>query len=229
MATVLAKAHIIGGSAVEGETQQLPEAPWWGLYEEGSAVEPPCDFDALATLYETNATNKACIDAKVSNIVGLGYRLVRVGPDGSEDELDRAKRLFDDCNREMTFTEVMRAVWTDVETIGNGYLEITRNSERQIDGFYHVPGTTMRVSRDCRRFVQIRDGKRQWFLAYGRRGSSGPEDLNEVLHLKKYTPQSSYYGVPDIIAALQPLQVTARLETTIWTSSSTMQCRAWPS
>lgn len=201
MPSVLAKAHIVGASEDSGKTQQLPESPWTSLYAEGVAVEPPYDLSALAALYETNATNKACVDAKVANIVGLGHRFISVGSESGDGEYTALRELFDNCNPEMTFTEVLRAVWGDVESVGNGYMEITRNSSRRIDGFYHIPGTTVRISGDRGSFVQIRDGKQQWFRAYGQRGSGGAEDQNEVLHFKKYTPQSSYYGVPDVVGA----------------------------
>jgi PBSX family phage portal protein len=105
----------------------------------------------------------------------------------------------------MTFTEVMRAVWTDVECVGNGYVELTRNSRGQLDGMHHVPGTTVRVTSDRSGFVQERDGRRRRF-----RGVGGPEAVdpetelvqNELMHFTKYTPMSSYYGVPDILPAV---------------------------
>ncbi|MCE5216928.1 phage portal protein [bacterium] len=200
MSSVLAKAHVLGETA-RGETKQLPESPWCGLYEDGTVVEPPYDLDALAALYGSNATHKACVDAKVATVVGLGHRFVSVSAESKDEELARLEELFGSCNPEMTFTEVMRTVWADVETIGNGYLEITRDAQRQIDGFYHVPGTTVRVTGDRGGYVQIRGARRQWFRAFGSRGQ-GAEDASEILHFRKYTPESSYYGVPDIIAAL---------------------------
>jgi PBSX family phage portal protein len=105
----------------------------------------------------------------------------------------------------MTFTEVMRAVWTDVECLGNGYLELTRNSLGAVDGFYHVPGTTVRVMADRSGFVQIRDGRKRYFRGLGKPEVVDPESglpANEMMHFSKYTPQSSYYGVPDIIPAV---------------------------
>jgi PBSX family phage portal protein len=200
MSSVLAKAHVLGETA-PSETKQLPESPWCGLYEDGTVVEPPYDMDSLAALYGSNATHKACVDAKVATVVGLGHRFVSVSADSKDEELARLEALFGSCNPEMTFTEVMRTVWADVETIGNGYLEITRDAQRQIDGFYHVPGTTVRVTGDRGAYVQIRGTRRQWFRAFGSRGQ-GAEDASEILHFRKYTPESSYYGVPDIIAAL---------------------------
>jgi PBSX family phage portal protein len=200
MSNLLAKAHIIGEVESHGETQQLPESPWADMYANGLALEPPYDLDALAALYETNATNKACVDAKVSNIVGLGYRFVSVGGESGEGGLERLTSLLERCNPAMTFTEIMRAVWSDVETVGNGYLEVTRDRSGEMDGFYHVPGTTVRVGLNGEGFVQIRDSRHQWFRSYGR--GQGDASRNELLHFRKYTPQSSYYGVPDVISAL---------------------------
>lgn len=63
----------------------------------------------------------------------------------------------------------------------------------------------MRVRADREGFVQIRNGKRRDFRPLG--GAERVDDetgvvQNEILHFYKYTPQSSYYGVPDIIPAL---------------------------
>jgi len=207
MSEVLMKAYVVGGEE-RGKSRQLPESPWAESYARGEVIEPPYDLDALAQLYETNATHKACVDAKVANTVGLGYRFVPV-PENSRNagrhNLAVLENLFDNCNPDMTFTEVMRQVWTDVECLGNGYLEITRNSLGEIDGFYHVPGTTVRLRGAGQGFVQIRDTQRRYFRHLGAPEEPDPatgEPQNEIMHLKKYTPQSSYYGVPDIVAAM---------------------------
>ncbi len=208
MSEALLKAYIVGNREGQGTSQQLSESPWAEAYENGAAVEPPYDLDALAAIYETNATNKSCIDAKVANIVGLGYRFVPVA--GQSDKAAPENKalleyLWSSCHPEMTFTEVMRALWTDVESVGNGYMEITRDSRGQIDGFYHVPATTVRVKADHSGFVQIREGRKRHFRKVGGEGMVDPETeevQNEMLQFKKYTPQSSYYGVPDIVAAL---------------------------
>jgi PBSX family phage portal protein len=143
----------------------------------------------------------------VVNTVGLGYRFLASGGHGQGNRAHLAllEHLFDNCNPEMTFTEVLAAVWTDVECLGNGYIEITRNSRGEIDGFYHVPGTTMRLRGNGEGFLQIREAERRYFRALGAAEENDPltgERENEVMHLKKYTPQSSYYGIPDIVAAM---------------------------
>lgn len=208
MAEALLKAYVLGKEVRAGQSQQLPESPWLAAYAAGEAIEPPYDLDALAQLYETNPTHKACVDAKVTNCVGLGYRFVPVPEDrasANPDNLALLQHLWANCNPDQTFTEIMRQVWTDVECLGNGYLEFTRNSCGEIDGFYHVPGTTVRLRSDGQGFVQIRETEKRYFRPLG-----GPEELdpvteesqNEILHFKKYTPQSSYYGIPDIVASL---------------------------
>ena len=207
MSEALLKAYVVGDEARPGQSQQLPESPWYQEYINGEVVEPPYDLDALAQLYETNATHKACVDAKVVNTVGLGYRFVPAagrGEDASADNLALLEHLFARCNPEMTFTEVMRTSWTDVECLGNGYIEVTRNSLGQIDGLYHVPGTTVRVKPDGSGFVQLRDGHKRHFRPLGAPAVPDPDTeqaQNEIIHFKKYTPQSGYYGIPDIAAA----------------------------
>jgi len=203
----LIKAHIVGGPATPGRSQQLEEDPWRESYASGEVKEPPYSLTALAELYEINATHKACVDAKAANIVGLGFRFVPATEGGKADPANRRylENLFERCNPEMTFTEVMRAVWTDVETIGNGYLEVTRNSLGAIDGFYHVPGTTVRVRSRRDGFVQVREGRKRYFRPLGWEEVRDPETgeiQNELIHFRKYTPQSTYYGVPDILPAL---------------------------
>jgi PBSX family phage portal protein len=226
----LVKAQVVGAEP-RGVSRQLPDSPWLDAYATGEVVEPPYDLEALAALYETSSTHKSCVDAKATNIVGLGYRFEPVAGQGetSAENLALLRHLFDTCNPDMTFTEVMRAVWTDVECLGNGYVELTRNSRGQVDGMYHVPGTTVRVLADRSGFAQVRDGRKRYFrnvggeaVAVGDRshsdgraaGSSSygssvraespshDSGQNELLHFLKYTPQSSYYGVPDIIPAI---------------------------
>ena len=208
MSEALIKAYVMGTEAKPGQSKQIPPSPWHEDYLSGDVVEPTYDLEALAQLYETNATHKACVDAKVVNCVGLGYRFVPVTSRGGaapQNDLVLLEHLFATCNPEMTFTALIRAIWTDVECLGNGYMEVTRNSQGQIDGFYHVPGTTMRIKPNAEGFVQLRDTHKRHFRPLGTDAAADPltgETQNEIMHFKKYTPQSGLYGIPDIVAAL---------------------------
>lgn len=208
MSESLMKAQIVGANEPRGRSRQLPEDGWKDAYESGEVKEPPYSLTALAELYELNSTHKSCVDAKTTNIVGLGYRFLPTVPEADGEQRARLERLFDSCNPEMTFADLMRAVWTDVETVGNGYLEVTRGAAGEIDGFYHVPATTVRVRSDRRGFVQIRDGRTRHFRNLGGEPAPEPETgetQNEIMHLRKYTPQSTYYGVPDILPAISAI------------------------
>ena len=196
---------------------QLVEEQWAA---ETNVAKPPYNLKALADLYETNSTHKACVDAKAINTVGLGWRLVWRGekdgqPDKPEQDGDyqRLHELFSKTNEHgLTFDDVIRAVATDREAVGNAYLEISRDANGVIDHFYHVPAETVRILRDCTGYVQIREGKKVWFRNVGEpRGESEDypdrseevaEAATELLHFRKYTPTNTYYGIADIVAAM---------------------------
>jgi len=190
-------------------------------------VEPPYNLDYLAKLYEVSPAHMAAVDAKVTNIVGLGYefheshrtqnRLSRVT---NEDTLDRVRtriqnarlRLddwLDGVNSEETFIETLRKVMTDLETTGNGYFEvgrITKGPNRGRVGYIgHIHATTIRRRVNKDGYVQLVAGRAQFFRNYGDQETADPigtdRNPNEIIHLTKYTPTNSYYGVPDVLAA----------------------------
>lgn len=197
-------------------------------YDTYEVIEPPSNFDTLAKMYEASAPHHAAVDAKVANIVGLGHRFVESASQrrtmeaiaGNETRVQAAHRKLDaererldeiieEWNEEDTFTEILIKVWRDYETMGNGYLEVGRKKDGSIGYLGHIPAQTMRVRRKRDGFVQMTGFKVQYFANYdpknkeGRRianpiGGGAP---NEVLHIKKYSPTSGYYGVPDIVAA----------------------------
>jgi PBSX family phage portal protein len=187
-------------------------------------VQPEYNLDYLSRIYEISPYNYAAINAKVSNIVGLGYDFVETrktieAMDGieSEAQLERARRKLnklrqdlhnwlEDCNEEETFKETLIKFYTDVEATGNGYLEIGRTSAGRIGYVGHIPAKTMRIRRLRDGFIQLLYGKAVFFRNFGDQETpnpiSGGEDRpNEIIHYKKYTPMNNYYGIPDIIAA----------------------------
>lgn len=187
-------------------------------------VSPPYNLDYLAKLYTASAAHFAAVNAKVSSIVGLGYDFVdshkaKDKIEDAETEADRIKmqkkmaRLrsdvfdwLDDCNEELTFDEVLKNVFTDYEATGNGYFEIGRDINGQVGYIGHIPSKTMRVRKDRDGFVQIVGDRVRFFKHFGK-DTPNPirtddPNPNEVIHIKKYNPENSYYGIPDIIAAL---------------------------
>jgi PBSX family phage portal protein len=187
-------------------------------------IEPPYNLDYLSQIYEISPYNYAAINAKVSNIVGLGHDFVETRKtkeafDNITDDrsLDRARRklnrlrqdLYDwleDCNEEETFTETLIKAYTDVEATGNGFIEIGRTSAGKIGYLGHIPAKTMRVRRLRDGFIQLLYGKAVYFRNFGDQETENPiagglDRPNEIIHLKKYTPTNNYYGIPDIVAS----------------------------
>jgi PBSX family phage portal protein len=187
-------------------------------------IEPPYNLEYLSKVYEISTYNYAAINAKVANIVGLGYDFVETKKTNDafdtitdDKQLERARRKLnklrqdlhgwlDSTNDEDTFTQTLIKVYTDLEATGNGYIEVGRTVGGNIGYIGHIPAKTMRVRRLRDGFVQLLYGKAVYFNNFGDKETENPiagqEDRpNEIIHLKKYTPMNNYYGTPDIVAA----------------------------
>jgi len=187
-------------------------------------VQPPYNVMYLAQLYDVSPYHHAAIDAKVANTVGLGYKFVETQKvldkleDASENEpalekvrrkVSRARVMMRDkvesLNSDDSFEEVLRKVYKDLETTGNGYLEVGRTSAGEIGYVGHIPAITMRIRRHRDGFVQVVYNRYTYFRNFGdttTQDQIGTDPRpNEVIHFKKYTPTNTYYGVPDILSA----------------------------
>lgn len=187
-------------------------------------VQPPYNVMYLAQLFDISPYHHAAINAKVSNVVGLGYKfeetqkLLDKLEDASEDEakLDKVRRSIsrarvamrdkiESLNSDDSFEEVIKKVYTDLEVTGNGYMEIGRTSNGDIGYIGHIPAITMRIRRHRDGFVQVVYNRYTYFRNFGDKTTQdqiGTDPRpNEVIHFKKYTPTNTYYGVPDILSA----------------------------
>ncbi len=206
------------------ETQQNLLAQAITGYAMFDLIEPPYNLEYLSQVYEISPYNYAAINAKVSNVVGLGFDFIEtrktidaIDEIDNDTQLERARRKIDrirqdlhewleDCNEEETFKETLVKFYTDVEATGNGYLEIGRTTSGKIGYIGHIPSKTMRVRRLRDGFIQLLYGKAVFFRNFGDQETPNPiadgsDRPNEIIHLKKYTPRNNYYGIPDIVAA----------------------------
>ena len=187
-------------------------------------VQPPYNVMYLAQLYDISPFHHAAINAKVANVVGLGYRFdeTQATLDKLEDAATNAKRLdklrrkvatakgqlrdyLESMNSDDNFLWIMEKIYTDLETTGNGYMEIGRTANGRIGYIGHIPATTMRIRRHRDGYVQVVYNRYTFFRNFG---DTDTEDQigtdpqpNEVIHFKKYTPTNTYYGIPDILSA----------------------------
>lgn len=195
----------------------------YGLFD---VITPPWNVYELANYYDTSFANHAAIDAKVENIVGLGYdfevspsTMLRLESNKDRGQVDRARNRIERAKIEMhewieslndddSFTTIMTKVYTDVQAVGNGYLEVGRTTRGEIGYIGHIPATTMRVRRLRDGFVQIIGQKVVYFRNFSAKNpnpvTSDPRP-NEIIHFKQYSPLNTFYGVPDIMSAINSL------------------------
>ena len=195
----------------------------YGIFD---VITPPWNLYELANYYDTSFANHAAIDAKVENIVGLGYdfevskrTMMSLDSQTNESALEKAKKRIErmkvelrdwleSLNSDESFTNVMMKVMTDFEATGNGYLEIGRTVKGEIGYVGHIPSTTMRVRRLRDGYVQIIGQRVVYFRNFG---ANNPNPItadprpNEIIHFKSYSPLNTFYGVPDIISAIGSL------------------------
>jgi PBSX family phage portal protein len=195
----------------------------YGMFD---VITPPWNLYELANYYDTSFANHAAIDAKVENIVGLGYdfeiskrTLLRLETSEDEAAVARARKRIERAKIEMrdwlenlndddSFTNTMMKLYTDVQATGNGYLEIGRTVTGEIGYIGHIPSVTMRVRRLRDGYVQIIGNKVVYFRNFG---ATNPNPMtndprpNEIIHFKEYSPLNTFYGIPDIMAAISSL------------------------
>jgi PBSX family phage portal protein len=212
-------------TGVDGaESKQLiPQQDITSAYGLFDVIVPPYNLDELASFYETNFANHAAINAKVANTVGLGYHfeISNSVKDKLEEAVDdnqlmrayakaeRGKATATDwlegLNDEDTFTHVLEKALIDCEATGNGYIEIGRTVTGEIGYVGHIPATTIRVRRLRDGYVQIVNQNTVFFKNFQDKRQTNPVTNdprpNELIHLKKYTPKNSYYGIPDSLAS----------------------------
>jgi len=196
----------------------------YGMFD---VITPPWNLYELANYYDTSFANHAAIDAKVENIVGLGYdfetskrTMLRLDDNSDQEATARARKRIErakvelrdwleNLNDDDSFTQTLIKFYTDVQATGNGYLEIGRTINGEIGYVGHIPSTTMRVRRLRDGYVQIIGQKVVYFRNFGAKNpnpmTTDPRP-NEILHYKEYSPLNTFYGVPDIMSAITSLQ-----------------------
>jgi PBSX family phage portal protein len=221
-------AALAGKSGIDGAQSKeinpgLVYVNGYGMFD---VITPPWNLYELANYYDTSFANHAAIDAKVENIVGLGYEFkvsqrTMMRLESSEDNsatqkarkrIERtkieARDWLESLNDDDSFTATMEKVYTDLQSTGNGYLEIGRTTRGEIGYVGHIPATTMRVRRIKDGYVQIIGNKIVYFRNFGAKNQNPlttDARPNEIIHFKQYSPLNTFYGVPDIMSAINSL------------------------
>ena len=220
----LEKAYTGREDTKSKRTEVEAEIDAYNLFE---VVLPKHNMDYLARIYELSAPHAAAVKVKVANIAGLGYDFIEthqtrrdLAAITDENRMKRVKKRLaqakeilyswlDDCNDEDDFSETLQKVWTDYETMGNGYLEIGRTLSGEVGYIGHIPASSIRVRKNRDGFVQMVGNRAKFFRNFGDLEQGDPigndPRPNELIHLKKYSPTNQFYGVPDIVSAQQAI------------------------
>jgi PBSX family phage portal protein len=199
------------------------------LYTVLDCAEPSVNMEYLAQLYERSPIHASAVDAKVDNIVGLGYYFKysraaekirekaasksdakkRTVEDNLMDDRLKLEDMVDGFNIGDEFEEVLKKVVTDYLTLGNGFMEVGRTIDGTIGYVGHIPGKSMRIRRPRDGFIQVVGNKYVFFRNFGDRKTKDPLSIqsqpNEIIHFKKYSPTEAFYGMPEVIAATQAI------------------------
>ena len=178
----------------------FPEDSFTGMYWTGGAaggdgvyvLEPTYTPGVLATLAAQNNMLGKCIEAMEVNIDGTGHVIKLVtGEDDDETEKTRLENFFKEPFPGKSMVEIRRSLRRDIETTGNGYLEVIRNLADEIVMINWLDVQDMRLlrlgdvvevqkvlDRDGqemtvtirtreRRYVQLVNGKSIYFKEFG--------------------------------------------------------------
>ena len=154
----------------------IPASPAVETTLDGQAIAWPYDPNALFTLYKCSAEHQRCCQIKAEAAFGLGFesfdkKLEQFVPDG-------ASSLFSQ-------------VGMDIETYGNGFIEIVRAGTK-IVGLRHLPARTMmRTEKGFVQWIYKVDG----FLEISYFSS------DEVVHFRELCIGGLHYAMPNWIGA----------------------------
>lgn len=197
-------------------------------YDVLDCAPPPYNMAYLTQLYEISPIHAAAVDARVDNVVGLGWyfdytektKRDREAVAADEEERIRFDRILAKEKARLTtmledmtggdeIEEVLNAVVKDAYTTGNGYFEIGRTVEGKIGYLGHIPSKDIRVRNKKDGYVQYVDGNPIFFRNFGDTTKADPfkKDMNpnEIIHYKVYSPTNQYYGVPEVVSVVDSI------------------------
>lgn len=163
-------------------------------------VYPPVSLFQILSLTYSNAFHTQCIALKADMSVGLDYE----APKAVESYLEEISG-----DRE-TFLDLLSMLVWNWECLGNGYLEIARSRKGRIGEIFHVHAQTVYASASGNRLEEYvqETSSRVTFAPFGAR-----DGRNELFHLKRYTPLSTWYGLPEWVACLEALRLDQEKKT----------------
>jgi PBSX family phage portal protein len=146
------------------ESRQLTEEGTFNSdwMKEQSILKPPYDPVKLYGIVENSSILPQCIDAMALNTDGFGINFFYTGDSEHEKstEVLAEKQLLTDffskVNENQSFTTVRKEMRSDMETTGNGYLEIIRTTGGEIGLIYQADSRYIRLQKKQKDPQQIK-------------------------------------------------------------------------
>lgn len=163
-----------------------------------------------------NPHHSTCIETKKESCVGLGFQSDKV-----------FEKLDPYC--EISFSDVMGDVAEDFFSTGNGYIEVVRADDGNIRGLFHIRAKNAFVyieDEKMNRHYEIIGSSLDGFVGSKHFAAFGDSDrfqtttwkktkaggsTSEVIHFRKPTSLSRWYGFPDWIAATASIELLQAL------------------
>lgn len=171
-----ARAFTFGESEVVGKRNQIfdnEECYWNGHY-----WETRIEQGMLADLVEQTPYHGSAIDAKCNILLGT---------------LKTSKLLN---------YQTVEKIIKDYELFGNAYIYFERNRRDEIIAIHHLPALRTRRGKKPTEFYYLKDQAMSSYLG----DTISPKHLlhfkKDVLHLKRYDPKQSIYGVPSYLGII---------------------------
>ena len=157
----------------------------------------------LAMLRRKSATHRSILEQKVAFSLGCGFM--------TEDEklLDFFKNVNSNAEN---FTDVWYKILSDNYTFANAYIEVV-TYEGGVN-LFHIDATKVRKAKDTESIIVHHDWEN-----YNHTKAKAvvlplyPDFVRDggvkrsAIHLKKYEPEFTHYGMPDYIAVLESISV----------------------
>jgi PBSX family phage portal protein len=110
-------------------------------------LTPPYEISRLSQLIETSNMLKQCVAAMVTNVGLCGWEVVPAHPDIPMDpnEKEELESFVESPNSEESLTTIHAKIVNDKESLGFGFLEVIRDTQRRVSILRHAPAETTRL------------------------------------------------------------------------------------
>lgn len=158
-------------------------------------IRPPFDLKRLEDLVQTNNTLPPCIDAMCTNVDGTGYEIERADGEKMEDAdlkaVEAAKDFFNECAPMMSFRTLRMTLRRDLESTGNGYVEVIRNLNDEVVFAAPLEAKMMRIGRLGGKQIPVevkmlRGGKEVAFTQYKRERRFAQKIGEQLIWFKEF-------------------------------------------